>query len=203
MIKRDLPFGLFAWCFVVLVAAFMPWATSPVMFPFFGSISGIATGWTGNVNFLGMIVPNWLSVILAVALAVIGWLLANLVETKPKLSFWLALCGAGHALFFIASAIFGGPAQIGLGAIATFVSFVAILRLLKKNNTVASLIPIASALRTQPTSKRTIRLRLQHESAVSHQRQYKRRCPDHLRLCPHQIIEFFNPDRDSLYFGHA
>ncbi|PQV64653.1 hypothetical protein B1R32_104147 [Abditibacterium utsteinense] len=138
MIKRDLPFGLFAWCFVVFVAAFMPWATNPVVFPFFGSISAIATGWTGNINFLGIVVPNWLSVVLAIALAVIGWLRANSVDTKPKLSFWLALCGAGHSLFFILSAIFGGPAQIGLGSVATFVSFVAILRLLKKSNAVAS-----------------------------------------------------------------
>ena len=90
----------------------------------------------GNINFIGIVVPNWLAVVLAISLAVIGWLRANSVETNPKISFWLALCGAVHAFFFLASAIFGGPAQIGLGSVATFVSFVAILRLPKKNNVV-------------------------------------------------------------------
>jgi hypothetical protein len=95
------------------------------MFPFFGSIGAIATGWTGNINFLGVIVPNWVAVILAIALAVIGWLRSNSVDIKPKLPFWLALCGAGHAFFFIVSVFMAGPAQLGLGSVATLVSFIA------------------------------------------------------------------------------
>lgn len=81
--------------------------------------------------------PNWIAVIIAVALAAIGWLRANAVEVKPKLPLWLAWCGAGHAFFFIASVFMRGPAQLGLGSVATLVAFIAILRSLKKSHVVA------------------------------------------------------------------
>ena len=129
--KRDLPLGLFAWCFVIFVASFMPWATGPVLFPFFGSISAIATGWTGNVNFLGIVIPNWVAVVLAAALAAIGWMRANAVDVDPKTSYWLALGGVVHSAFFLFS-VLGGGGRIGLGSLATLVAFIAILRQFKR-----------------------------------------------------------------------
>ncbi len=131
MTKRDLPVGLFGWCFVILVAAFMPWATSP-LFSVFAPVSAVVTGWTGNITLLGIVIPNWLSVALAAALAGIGWFRANSTEIAKKTDFWLALVGTLHSSFFVFSVFTGRGAQLGLGAIATLVAFVAIFRRIRK-----------------------------------------------------------------------
>lgn len=111
----------------------MPWASSPVVFPFGGSVSAISTGWNGSINYLFILVPNWLAVIFAAALAVVGWLRGKGIEFKPGLDMKLAQLGAGHALIFILWVlVWGRPAIFGLGCFATFVAFVAIVRLLKR-----------------------------------------------------------------------
>lgn len=129
MMKRDLPYELFGWCLLVLVAAFMPWASNSFGFPFGGSVSAIATGWSGSLNLIFILIPNWLGVLLAAALAALGWLRANEVLFDPQLSVKLAWAGAIHAGVFIAWALIGGrPPVIGLGSIATLAAFVAIIR---------------------------------------------------------------------------
>jgi hypothetical protein len=135
MMKRDLPYELCAWCLVILVAAFMPWAASAVSLPFFGSVgSAAATGWTGSINFLFILIPNWLGVVLAAGIAAIAWLRIKGVELKPELSYRLALAGTIHAGVFIVWVVFGGwPPALGLGSIGTLAAFIAIVRLLKKN----------------------------------------------------------------------
>jgi hypothetical protein len=74
----------------------------------------------------------------AAALAVLGWLRAHQTEVKPGLDLKLAQLGAGHALIFILWVlIWGRPAILGLGSLATLGAFIAIIRLLNKFHAVA------------------------------------------------------------------
>ena len=132
MTKTELPLKLFACCFVIFVAAFMPWGSVGFgSLPFFGAnvnLSQTINGWNGNVSLLRILIPNWIVVAIAAALAVIGWLRVNGTEVQPKTSFYLALYGALHSGVFVSSMIFGGGVQVGIGSIATLAAFVAILR---------------------------------------------------------------------------
>ena len=127
--------ALFAWCFIIFVAAFMPWGKSGfIVLPISGAtLSQIATGWTGHISVIGILIPNWVVVVIAAAIAFIGWLRANSVEVKPNLSLWLTLYGLIHTIIFLYSAItFRGTPQLGIGSIITVIAFVVIMLQLRK-----------------------------------------------------------------------
>lgn len=151
MAKRDLPYGLFGWCFLVFIAAFMPWATTPTFFSFFAKADFIITGWNGNNSLLGVTIPNWVAVALAATLVTIGWFRAHGAEIDPKVDFRLALCGVLHAGYFVLSVLFGRGAQLGLGSILTLVAFVIIFRMVKKNRTIT----VESSTGFNPASEKT------------------------------------------------
>ena len=129
--KRDLPFPLLGWCLVIFTASFMPWASRRVGFPFaiFGELTRVITGWNGHVVILGLLVPNWVTVICAAFLAAIGWLRANSVDIGLTIPILLIVAGLGHCLVFFNNARAFGGTTFGLGFILTGIAYLAILRL--------------------------------------------------------------------------
>lgn len=136
MNKPQLPLKLFACCFVIFVAAFMPWGSVGFgSLPFFGAnvdLSQTITGWNGNISLLHIMIPNWIVVAIAAVLAVIGWLRANGTDVQPKVIYRLAFYGALHSGVFVFSMLSGHGVQVGIGSLATLAAFISILRTREK-----------------------------------------------------------------------
>lgn len=134
--KRDLPLTLFAWCFVIFVAAFLPWGSVGFFpFPLLGSqgFSVTVTGWTGGINVLGMLIPSWILVVIAASLAFIGYLRTRSVPLNPSLPHWLMVYGIFHTALFIAYTLLGrGGPNMGIGSLVTLVAFISLFRAHKK-----------------------------------------------------------------------
>ncbi len=140
------PVGVIVSAVVIFVASFLPWGSFDVT-PDFGSpgeafgeafpfqdmkMTFTLTGWYGELNLLGMKLPNWLAVISGLSVGVLAVLGAcSVFRAHPAVN--IGLCGYGlfHAGFL--SIIFllnSSEASLGVGALITVASFVTMLVLL-------------------------------------------------------------------------
>lgn len=111
----------------------MPWGAVGTASLFGLSVSSIVTGWSGYITLLGIIVPNWTVVICALAIVLLHWLHAGArLQTNTKVSLLLAAYGIVHTVLFIYSIITYGGSRIGIGAVITMVSFIALFRSVRK-----------------------------------------------------------------------
>ena len=137
-----MPVGIIVSAVVVVIASFMPWGsfTSTVSSPFSGGpfggmspfgatrVSTAVNAWNGNLKLLGVTIPNWTTVIAALAILTIAILKSSSgLDAKPAASLILAGYGILHSGLFILILLTGG--SLGLGSLATLGAFVALLRL--------------------------------------------------------------------------
>lgn len=150
---------------IVMIASFLPWATAaanPIISQD-GSVGPeislststwngnfqpltlkipitlVISAWNGNVVFFGLIFPNWLVAVAAVAIAAIAWLEASATWKGPRvLSAFLAAYGLLHVSSFMVglrtlekSPI--GKSTVGIGSLFTALGFTMMLYLLVKN----------------------------------------------------------------------
>ena len=114
--NKPAPVGIIIFAVVIVIASFMPWGTlhttvggmfggSPVsgspfsdMSPFGDmQITHTANAWNGNITLAGMTIPNWLTVLIAAAIAVFASLKAYEVWRAPRgVNILLALYGTLH-----------------------------------------------------------------------------------------------------------
>jgi hypothetical protein len=145
------PIGLTVAAVVVLVASFLPWGeirsapqlefgeffppfgmirpgTSPFGENPFGEMEISINAWNGSITPAGLKLPNWLVVLAAGGVALVGWLSARGVW-KPHVAVPIGLAGYGLAhsgfwFFVLARAETGSP---GIGVIVTGLAFVGML----------------------------------------------------------------------------
>jgi len=88
---------------VIFVASFLPWGKIPVRMPFI-DITGMRlgpnvtlNGWIGAIHVLGMTIPNWIVVVIALATVVITILRRyTKLQVSPIYAFILSLYGTFH-----------------------------------------------------------------------------------------------------------
>jgi hypothetical protein len=146
--QNRMPVGAIVAAIVVLVASFVPWGLfdmpTQVLFGF-GNFGAMCTanqhftfnrpafamtinGWNGHLIIFGMIVPNWLVVVAAAAIATIAVLVRFTDIHIPR--FFSPLLSAYGVVHCGMAAYFLGPTQhLGLGVLLSLFAFVALLGL--------------------------------------------------------------------------
>jgi hypothetical protein len=129
----------------VVVASFLPWGTfvaKPTVsiegFPgggFPGNPFGemtmkvTLTGWTGTMTLLGMSVPNWFNVVLAVAAAAVATLGATGAWNPPRLLVVVLAClGLAQVAGTLLVLLSATGASLGVGILVALASFIGLVR---------------------------------------------------------------------------
>lgn len=130
--REVLPIGVFVASAVVVAASFMPWVSLKQSLPMGGFFPGMTvsipspTAWNSNVTFLGITVPNWLLVGVAIGAAVAGWLLADKRWSAPmSLLLGLPMYGICHSAFVLLMILIltSRGTGLGIGVVLTFLAF--------------------------------------------------------------------------------
>lgn len=130
----------------VVVASFLPWGTF-VAKPEIPSIQGFPegtmpgsmfgeftmkvtlTGWTGTMTFLGVAVPTWFAIVLAIAAAGVATMAATGVWAPPRR---LAVVLAGLGLAQVAATLIvllsATGSSLGIGILVALASFIGLIR---------------------------------------------------------------------------
>jgi hypothetical protein len=145
--SRKFAIGVTVAAVFIFAAAFMPWGqirgTPDFQMPFgnnfpFGNspfqgmhLTVTITGWNGNINLWGLVLPNWLVVLAAASLTTFCWLKAEAVwDTPSGLLFALAGYGLLHAGFALLVLMGSGDGSAGVGVFLTALAFIGILVIL-------------------------------------------------------------------------
>lgn len=129
---------------LIFVAAFLPWGSirgtpnSPLslggLSPFQGmEMTFTITGWNGSTSLGGLSLPNWLVVLAAAGVAVLGWLKATDVwAASSTLSFALAGYGLLHAALTCVVLVGAERSSAGAGAVLTAAAFIGMITILTR-----------------------------------------------------------------------
>ena len=145
------PIGFLICSGIVFIASFMPWgsfatSTGNMFNSAFGSNSPFGNsgfhgspfgntqmsisinGWNGNCTLLGVIIPNWILVVIAISISLFAFLKAKEIwEAHSSVNVLLSVYGIIHVgTVFL---IFLSKGSIGIGSIATIGAFIGFLLL--------------------------------------------------------------------------
>ena len=132
---------------VVFIGAFLPWgevSAGPTLDLPGGSahlplFSATMTGWNGHITVLGMKIPNWLVVVVAVAAAGLCWLRTmDVWPVSTTIPAVLAGYGLLHAGWVVVVLGASGRGSVGIGAIVVALAFVGMLVAVLKQDRVLS-----------------------------------------------------------------
>ena len=152
--NKNWPIGIFLCSTLIVVASFLPWGSfqAAPQLPFsggpFSDMNPLAgtqftvniNGWNGSFNLMGLTIPNWTLVVLAVLIALFAWLrAAHVWRAQPAASLALAGYGALHSGAVLMALLLNG--HMGIGSLLTCVSFVALIVLLIRELYVGSAAP--------------------------------------------------------------
>lgn len=131
--QQPRPLGVIIAAAVVVVASFMPWITLSQSLPFGNMFPGSLpmnlslpspTAWNSNVTLLGITVPNWFLVGVAIGAAGTVWMSADSRWAAPRwLLLGLPIYGVCHSEFVVLMIMTSNGAGLGFGVILTFLAF--------------------------------------------------------------------------------
>ncbi|MFH1037760.1 MAG: hypothetical protein V1789_03710 [PVC group bacterium] len=135
MKNSRIPIGEMISSGVVLIASFMPWGSfkSTVRSPFGGGsqfsniqITSTINGWNGSLTLLGITIPNWLVVVVALAVTVMAVCrqLKNM-NVPPLLSILFSAYGLVHC--GVSVSILGTKGTLGIGSLLSLAGFVSLI----------------------------------------------------------------------------
>lgn len=129
--------GIGMLCVLVFVAAFMAWGSFRAV-PNLGAPlpDGVTppemtfdiTGWNGHLDLFGLRLPNWLVVVAALAVGVMGWLRTS-GTAEPPSGLAVTLCAycALHSLIMNAILALGRQGAVGVGGVITTLASIGML----------------------------------------------------------------------------
>jgi hypothetical protein len=126
---------------LIVIAAFVPWGEirgtpsfSGGFAPMFGEVRLTMTGWNGNLTVAGVQLPNWLTVVAAVAVVFGVWLTVLGILPIPLAALIVvAAYGLLHTAFLLILLATSNDGSPGLGAALTAVLFAIMLAVLIRN----------------------------------------------------------------------
>lgn len=126
--RRLVPLKLGVAAVAIVVASFLPWGVGEV-----GNLGMVIpkrvaiTGWTGRIVLMGVEIPNFMTIVAALVLAV--WSLRDPLLGRKGLAPVLAVYGLLHGLFAARFTVLGGGGGRGwpTGALLATAAFVGIL----------------------------------------------------------------------------